>query len=113
MALMTETANAAPLDRCSSLQTVAGRLKGDNNIDIDACTKRPVMVTIVSDLLTEPTAEFAIGLSVCSHAISEPVTVLYAADNCKHGGRHFLEARCQAPALACSMAPSNPPFSAC
>lgn len=64
MAFMTESVDAAFLDACPSLRIIAGALKGYNNIDVDACTQRSVAVTIVPDLLTEPTAELTIGLMI-------------------------------------------------
>lgn len=64
MAFMTETVDEAFLERCPKLKIVAGALKGYNNIDVEACTRRSVAVTIVPDLLTEPTAELAIGLMI-------------------------------------------------
>jgi phosphonate dehydrogenase len=50
---------AAPL-----LSIVAAALKGYDNIDVDACTRRGVWVSIVPDLLTVPTAELAIALLI-------------------------------------------------
>ena len=50
------------LATCPNLRIVAGALKGYDNIDVDACTRRGVWVTIVPDLLTAPTAELAVGL---------------------------------------------------
>lgn len=38
--------------------------EGFDNFDIEACTQRGVHVTIVSDLLTDPTAELTIGLMI-------------------------------------------------
>ncbi len=64
MAFMTETVDAALLDACPRLRIVAGALKGFDNLDVAACTDRGVLVTIVPDLLTEPTAELAIGLMI-------------------------------------------------
>ena len=46
------------------LKIVAGALKGFNNLDVAACTTRGVAVTIVPDLLTEPTAELTVGLMI-------------------------------------------------
>jgi phosphonate dehydrogenase len=64
MVFMTETVDEAFLQRCPNLKIVAGALKGYNNIDVEACTRRSIAVTIVPDLLTEPTAELAIGLMI-------------------------------------------------
>ncbi len=46
------------------LQVVAGVLKGHDNIDLAACTRRGVWVTVQEDLLTVPTAELAVGLMI-------------------------------------------------
>jgi phosphonate dehydrogenase len=46
------------------LRIVAGALKGYDNFDVEACTRRGVWFTVVPDLLTEPTAELAIGLAI-------------------------------------------------
>ncbi|WP_428526073.1 NAD(P)-dependent oxidoreductase [Roseibium sp.] len=72
MAFMTECVDEDFLKACPDLQIVAGALKGFDNIDVDACTRRNIAVTIVPDLLTEPTAELAIGLmiGVSRHMIS-------------------------------------------
>jgi phosphonate dehydrogenase len=46
------------------LRVVAGVLKGYDNIDVAACTRRRVWVTALADLLTAPTAELVVGLMV-------------------------------------------------
>jgi phosphonate dehydrogenase len=46
------------------LRVVAGVLKGYDNIDVAACTRRGVWVTALADLLTAPTAELVVGLMV-------------------------------------------------
>jgi phosphonate dehydrogenase len=50
------------LEACPGLQIVAAALKGYDNFDVAACTRRGVWFTIVPDLLSEPTAELALGL---------------------------------------------------
>lgn len=62
MAFMTDRIDRAFLDQCPNLKVVGAALKGFDNIDVEAATERGVWVTIVSDLLTVPTAELAIGL---------------------------------------------------
>lgn len=52
------------LDAAPQLKLVAGALKGYDNIDVDACSHAGVYVSIVNDLLTEPTAELTIGLMI-------------------------------------------------
>ena len=64
MIFMTEQINDGFLQQCSKLKIVAGALKGYNNIDVAACGQRGILVTVVPDLLTEPTAELAIGLMI-------------------------------------------------
>ena len=64
MAFMTECVDESLLRACPRLKIVAGALKGYDNIDIEACSRRNIVVTVVPDLLTEPTAELAIGLMI-------------------------------------------------
>lgn len=64
MAFMTDRIDAEFLDACPELRIIGAALKGYDNIDILAAAQRGVMVTIVPDLLTEPTAELAIGLAI-------------------------------------------------
>jgi phosphonate dehydrogenase len=62
LAFMPDRIDAEFLDQCSRLEIVAGAFKGFDNIDVDACTARGVWVTVVPDLLTEPTAELGVAL---------------------------------------------------
>ena len=64
MAFMTECIDDDFLAACPDLKIVAGALKGFDNLDVAACTRRGVLVTYVPDLLTEPTAELALGLMI-------------------------------------------------
>lgn len=64
MAFMTERVDAALLARAPRLRIVAGAFKGFDNVDLPACAARGVTVTICRDLLTEPTAELALGLAI-------------------------------------------------
>lgn len=64
VAFMPDCIDQAFLDRCARLRIVACALKGYDNFDIEACTRRGVWVSIVPDLLTEPTAELAVGLAI-------------------------------------------------
>ena len=64
MAFMPDRITAEFLDACPRLQVVAGALKGHDNIDVNACTERGIWLTRVEDLLTEPTAELAVGLLI-------------------------------------------------
>jgi phosphonate dehydrogenase len=52
------------LDACPRLRVVSATLKGYDNIDVAACTRRGVWVTILPDMLTAPTAELAVGLAI-------------------------------------------------
>jgi len=58
---MTEAVDDAFLTACPRLKIVACALKGFDNYDVDACTGHGVWVTIVTDLLTAPTAELTVG----------------------------------------------------
>jgi len=62
MAFMPDSIDANFLDLCPRLKIVCAALKGYDNFDVDACTRRGVWFSIVPDLLTIPTAELTIGL---------------------------------------------------
>lgn len=62
MAFMPDCVDAAFLSACPRLKVIGAALKGADNFDVAACTARGVWLTRVPDLLTEPTAELAIGL---------------------------------------------------
>ncbi len=62
MAFMPDRIDDAFLAACPRLRIVAGALKGADNFDVAACTRRGVWFTLVPDLLTVPTAELFIGL---------------------------------------------------
>lgn len=64
MAFMPDRIDDAFLASCPRLRIVACALKGFDNFDVPACTRRGIWVSIVPDLLTEPTAELAIGLAI-------------------------------------------------
>ena len=64
VAFMPDRIDDAFLAACPRLRIVSCALKGYDNFDVDACTRRGVWVSIVPDLLTEPTAELAIGLAI-------------------------------------------------
>lgn len=59
---MPDRVDAEFLDAAPRLRIVACALKGYDNIDVAECRRRGVRVTIVEDLLTEPTADLAIAL---------------------------------------------------
>ena len=64
MVFMHDRVDQSWLDAAPHLGLVAGALKGYDNIDVQACTHSNVWVSIVHDLLTEPTAELTIGLMI-------------------------------------------------
>jgi phosphonate dehydrogenase len=64
MAFMTDFVDDDFLGHCPSLKVVAGALKGYDNLDADACTARGIWLTVVPDLLTAPTAELAVALTL-------------------------------------------------
>ena len=64
MTFMPDTVNDAFLTQCSQLRIIACALKGYDNFDVEACTRRGVWLTIVPDLLTVPAAELTVGLLI-------------------------------------------------
>jgi phosphonate dehydrogenase len=64
LAFMPDRVDRAFLAACPRLRIVACALKGYDNFDVDACAERGVWLTIVPDLLTEPTAELTVGLMI-------------------------------------------------
>jgi phosphonate dehydrogenase len=64
MGFMTDKINSSVLLKAKNLKIIACALKGYDNYDIQACTHHGVWVSVVPDLLTEPTAELAIGLAI-------------------------------------------------
>lgn len=64
MSFMTDTVDASFLAACPRLKVVGCALKGYDNFDVEACTRRGIWITNVPDLLTIPTAELTIGLLI-------------------------------------------------
>lgn len=64
LAFMPDSVDADFLTACPRLKIVACALKGFDNFDVAACTAAGVWVSIVPDLLTNPTAELAVGLAI-------------------------------------------------
>lgn len=62
MAFMPDRVDEAFLELCPNLRVIGAALKGYDNFDVEACTRRGVWFTMVPDLLTAPTAELAVGL---------------------------------------------------
>lgn len=61
---MPDKIDAAFLAQCPRLKVIAGALKGYDNIDLAACSQRGVWVTVAQDLLSQPTAELAVALTL-------------------------------------------------
>jgi phosphonate dehydrogenase len=64
MVFMPDTIDESFLSVCPNLKIVAAALKGYDNFDVEACTRRGIWFTIVPDLLTVPAAELAVGLLI-------------------------------------------------
>lgn len=64
LVFMPDKIDTALLAECPRLKVIAAALKGYDNIDVAACTRRGVWVTVVSDLLSQPTAELALALTL-------------------------------------------------
>lgn len=62
MTFMPDRVDDELLACCPKLRVIAAALKGYDNIDVQACSRHGVWVTVVEDLLTDPTAELAVGL---------------------------------------------------
>src|SRR5262245_56745165 len=89
LAFMPDAVDEAFLAQCPELRVIACALKGADNFDVAACTRRGVWLTIVPDLLTEPTAELAVGLAIAlaRHLLAADHTVRAGAF---HGWRPRL-----------------------
>jgi phosphonate dehydrogenase len=64
LAFMTDHVDVDFLVACPRVKVIACALKGFDNFDVEACTAAGVWVTIVPDLLTNPTAELAVALAL-------------------------------------------------
>src|SRR5581483_4554055 len=64
LAFMPDKIDDAWLLRAPRLRMIAAALKGYDNFDLDACTRRGIWVSNVPDLLTAPTSELTIGLMI-------------------------------------------------
>jgi phosphonate dehydrogenase len=64
LAFMNDSIDAEFISACPRLKIVACALKGADNFDAEACTAAGVWLSLVPDLLTEPTAELAVGLAI-------------------------------------------------
>lgn len=61
---MTDCIDGEFLTRCPDLRIIASVLKGYDNFDVNACTKRGVWLTVVPNGLTAATAELTVGLMI-------------------------------------------------
>ena len=64
IAFMPESVDDDFLAECPDLRIVACALKGYDNFDVQACNRHGVWLTFVPDLLTVPTAELTVGLTI-------------------------------------------------
>ena len=62
LCLLTDRVDQELLDRCPSVKIVANMAVGYDNIDVEACTRRGVLVTNTPGVLTESTADLTFGL---------------------------------------------------
>ena len=62
----SERIDAAVLDAHPQLRAVCNMAVGYNNIDVDACSARGVLVTNTPDVLTETTADFGFALMMAA-----------------------------------------------
>lgn len=62
LSLLTERVDEELLAHAPNLKIVANMAVGFNNIDVEACTKRGIVVTNTPDVLTEATADLAFAL---------------------------------------------------
>jgi len=60
--ILTDTVDDAFLTAAPNLKIVANVAVGYNNIDVDACTRRGITVTNTPGVLTDATADLAMGL---------------------------------------------------
>jgi phosphonate dehydrogenase len=64
LVFMPDKIDEAFLAACPKLRVIAAALKGYDNIDVEACARRGVWVTIVPELLSQATAELALALTL-------------------------------------------------
>jgi phosphonate dehydrogenase len=61
---MADSIGDAFLAGCPRLRVISATLKGYDNFDAEACARRGVWLTILPDMLTVPTAELTVGLTI-------------------------------------------------
>jgi len=62
LAFVCDTIDEEILQSCPNVRVISSFGKGFDNIDVEACTRHNILVTINPDALTESTADLAIGL---------------------------------------------------
>jgi lactate dehydrogenase-like 2-hydroxyacid dehydrogenase len=62
----TERVDDELLGKCPTLKAVCNTAVGYNNIDVDACTRRGVMVTNTPGVLDNSVADYAVGLMIAT-----------------------------------------------
>lgn len=58
--------DGAFLDKCPTVKAVCNTAVGYNNIDVEACTRRGVMVTNTPGVLDDSVADYAVGLMIAT-----------------------------------------------
>lgn len=66
LAFMTDSVDDEVLANCPHLKIVSCALKGYDNFDVEAFSRRGVWLTVVPDLLSAPTAELTLGLMIAA-----------------------------------------------
>jgi glyoxylate reductase len=66
LCLLTDRIDAGLLDRAPRLRIIANAAVGYNNIDVEACRQRGIVVTNTPDVLTEATADLTWALILCT-----------------------------------------------
>lgn len=64
LACMADWVDGSFVAACPRLRIISAALKGFDNFDAAACEQHGVWLTIVPDLLTEPTADLAVALTL-------------------------------------------------
>lgn len=67
MCFMPDKVDRDFLERCPNLKIIGCALKGFDNFDVAAASERGIWVTYVPGLLTEPTAELAVGMIIAAN----------------------------------------------
>lgn len=62
----SDRVDGALLDLCPTVQAICNTAVGYNNIDIEACTRRGVMVTNTPGVLTDSVADYSMGMIVAT-----------------------------------------------